>query len=380
MAEYEFGGPLDVIAIILSLPLQLYRFAFSCNDSSGRQIQTLLRRGNAMLVTVAYYIFELRLSRILPGQEIHGTKLVRHDLSVLYRFNLCLTLTICAAGTFLQETESSVWTDITNKDVRLLTAIVLIFYTLSAVVYIESFTVDTKCPNGDLRRCTLPLSGQIDIKSWCEACPRQTGWDLLNLCCVTQQYRSYGYVSDSLNESSILTVMNIHDERNGLYAPLWRPSLGTVSLLNSGSLSRRLPCSSRLAAHPSRHFGLHLGIYTFNAANNQKQIRSLFYLQTQRGSGLLGAPWRGLSRHINYFGDWLSALPFSLWTGLPGNTILPAGAAFRTGMIFTYFYVVYVAVLPIHRERPDDTMCGEKYGRAGRPRRSCTDPSSLGCG
>ncbi|PYI15145.1 ERG4/ERG24 ergosterol biosynthesis protein [Aspergillus violaceofuscus CBS 115571] len=98
-------------------------------------------------------------------------------------------------------------------------------------------------------------------------------------------------------------------------------------------------------------------------------VRDLSSITTQRGTRLLTAGWWGLSRHINYFGDWLQAWPFSLPTGVAGYTMLPAGAALDPrrpaagwGMVFTYFYVLYFGVLLVHRERRDDAMCAKKYG------------------
>ncbi|EKG18219.1 Ergosterol biosynthesis ERG4/ERG24 [Macrophomina phaseolina MS6] len=135
-----------------------------------------------------------------------------------------------------------------------------------------------------------------------------------------------------------------------------------------------------------------LGLYIFCAANEQKNVfrtrpddpsvDGLAFIQTKRGTRLLTAGWWGLSRHINYFGDWLQSLPFSLPTGLAGFAVLPAGAAgaaehvFKMldgrevvqgdargwGVLFTYFYVLYFAVLLVHRERRDDAMCAKKYG------------------
>ena len=137
-----------------------------------------------------------------------------------------------------------------------------------------------------------------------------------------------------------------------------------------------------------------LGIYIFKAANNQKHtfrtqpnhpaVAKPSYMQTKRGTRLLTTGWWGIARHINYFGDWLQALPFSLPTGLAGYMILPAGSvvadasqaavpmldgrmavqgpATGWGMIFTYFYVLYFGILLIHRERRDDAMCAKKYG------------------
>ncbi|KAL4812107.1 ERG4/ERG24 ergosterol biosynthesis protein [Aspergillus spinulosporus] len=464
MVEYEFGGPLGAAAITFGLPVLLYAFAFTCNDVSGCPIPTLLQSRDlawenikadagllnasladflsweVMLVTVAYYVFGLLLWRILPTKEMHGTKLVHHDRPLLYRFNAfwasAVTLSICAVGTYLYGAEFTVWTYITNNYIHLLTANILISYALSAFLYVNSFTVDTKYPNCDLRqlaaggttgnfiydfyigrelnpRVTLPLFGQVDIKTWCEVCPGLTGWILLDLAFVAQQYRNYGYISDSIvfttavqayyvlssqyNEPAILTMMDITTDGMGFMLSfgdlVWVPFLYSTQ-------------ARYLAAFPV-HLGwpkiltigavFVLGIYIFKAANNQKHlfrmqpdhpaVRGLSSIKTKRGTRLLTAGWWGLSRHINYFGDWLQALPFSLPTGLAGYVILPAGATLASadisksnastmldgrvavqgpaagwGMIFTYFYVVYFGVLLIHRERRDDAMCAKKYG------------------
>ncbi|KAL5041987.1 ergosterol biosynthesis ERG4/ERG24 [Aspergillus fruticulosus] len=325
----------------------------------------------AMLVTVAYYVFELLLWRILPAQETPSR-------SCHY--------------------------------VRLLTANILTSYALSAFIYINSFTVDTKYPNRDLRelaaggttgnvmydffigrelhpRCTLPLFGQIDIKTWCEVCPGLTGWTLLGLTFIAQQYRSYGYVSDSIlfttavqayyvlssqfNEPSILTMMDLTTDGLGFMLSfgdlVWVPFLCSTQARYLAAYPVQLGWPRILAAT----LVFTLGIYIFKAANNQKR---LFRTQPDH-------PAWGLSRHINYFRDWLQALPFSLPTSVSGYVILPAGAALvstglpgdqvrtildgrvavpgpaaRWGMAFTYFYVVYFAVLLIHRERRDDAM------------------------
>lgn len=50
-------------------------------------------------------------------------------------------------------------------------------------------------------------------------------------------------------------------------------------------------------------------------------------------------------------------------TMVDGSRVIQ-GAAKGWGMVFTYFYVLYFAVLLIHRERRDDLACTdtEKYG------------------
>lgn len=60
-----------------------------------------------------------------------------------------------------------------------------------------------------------------------------------------------------------------------------------------------------------------LGYLIFRASNNQKNlfrrdrnhpwVRQLKTLKTERGTELIMSGWWGISRHINYFGDWLLA-------------------------------------------------------------------------
>jgi Delta14-sterol reductase len=46
-----------------------------------------------------------------------------------------------------------------------------------------------------------------------------------------------------------------------------------------------------------------------------------------------------------------------------GREVVP-DAAKGWGMIFTYLYIVYLAVLLIHRDGRDEDKCAKKYGKA----------------
>lgn len=315
-----------------------------------------------------------------------------------------------------------------------MTANIILAFAISLYVYVRSFGV--KPGNSDLRelaagghtgnfvydfyigrelnpRLTTPLFGEIDIKAWLEMRPGLTGWIILDLAFVAQQYRNYGYASDSIlfttavqtfyvlygqyAEARVLSMMDIITDGLGFMLTfgdiVWVPFLYSTQC-------------RYLAVYPV-HLGwpglasvslvFALGLYIFRAANLQKSlfrtrpdhpsVRGMSYIQTKRGTRLLTAGWWGMSRHINYFGDWLQASPFSLPTGVAGYIILPAGGAVATGlsgseglvtmldgrqvfqgtargwgMVFTYFYVLYFAILLIHRERRDDVACAEKYG------------------
>lgn len=405
-------------------------------------------------VVLAYYILSMVLYRVLPAQEVQGTKLVRHGRPLQYRLNgkrahhnyvlnlagadlsqafssTVVQLAVCAIGTYLQGADFFVWTYMTDNYVQILSANVIIAYTLAASLYIRSFSVNTNYPNSDLRelaaggntgnliydfyigrelnpRVILPFFGEVDIKTWCEARPGLTGWILFDLAFVARQYRTYGYLSDSIifttfvqafyvidgqyMESGMLTMIDITTDGMGFMLSfgdlVWVPFLYSTQCRYLSVYPVHLGWTGVAAVSAV----FLLGLYIFRAANTQKNVFrtrpndpsvvDLSYIQTKRGTRLLTAGWWGMSRHINYFGDWLQASPFSMPTGVAGYTILPIGSAAVTshaikmldgrevvqdqakgwGMLFTYFYVLYFAILLIHRERRDDAMCSKKYG------------------
>ena len=265
-------------------------------------------------------------------------------------------------------------------------------------------------------RVILPLFGEIDIKAWCELRPGLLGWMLLNLTSIAHQYKVHGFISDSIIlttcfqglyvldalyfESSILSTIDITTDGFGfmlvfgdlVWLPFtysWQTRYLAVYPLQLGVLGS----AGVLAV-------LGYGYYIFRGANNEKarfrsnpndpRVSHLKYIQTKTGSKLLTTGWWGTARHINYLGDWLLSWSYCLPTGIAGYLIqssLPGSGARRYatdepsyagsilgteviqgeargwGMIFTYFYMVYFAVLLVHRELRDDDKCSRKYGK-----------------
>lgn len=255
-------------------------------------------------------------------------------------------------------------------------------------------------------RITIPLIGEVDIKEWLELRPGMMGWIIMNCASCAQQYRNYGYVTTGIvaltiaqalytvdswwNEAAILTTMDITTDGFGMMLSfgdiVWVPFVYSQQ-------------TRYLATHPV-HLGplgiagivslIGLGFFIFRSANSQKNafrtnpsdpsVSHLKYIETKTGSKLLITGWWGVARHINYFGDWIQSWPYCLPTGLAGYQILAAGtvtegahvmadgrevvpgAAEGWGVPFTYFYILYFAVLLIHRERRDDEKCHRKYG------------------
>lgn len=454
--KYEFGGPLGAAAIF-GLPTLLYTFFFACNDRSGCPAPALLHlrslswetlkaqipwpsNGIAGFAswqvtgwTLAYYFVSLVLYRVLPATELHGTKLRESGRPLKYRFNSfsssVVQLFACAAGTYIYGADFILWRFIDENYLQLLTASLLIAFTISTFVYVTSFTV--KPGNDELRelargghtgslmydfwigrelnpRVTLPCFGEIDLKSWLEMRPGLTGWALLDLAFVAKQYRNYGYLSNSIvftaavqiyyvlegqyAEPALLGMMDITADGLGFMLSfgniVWVPFLYSTQCRYLAVYPTQLSVTEMCAVA----MAFAIGLYIFRSANNQRalfrkspndaRVASMSYIQTKRGTRLLTSGWWGMARHVNYFGDWLQASPFSLPTGIAGYVILPAGSVTGSvgsfamldgrevlqgpargwGMVFTYFYALYFATLLIHRERRDDAACAEKYG------------------
>ncbi|TKA30996.1 Delta(14)-sterol reductase [Salinomyces thailandicus] len=379
----------------------------------------------ATVGTLAWYGLSLMLYVLLPAKEVEGTEL-KTGGRLMYRMNSftsALTiLGICAAGTWALGPEFQVWTFINRNYIQLLTANILTSFFLATFVYVRSFAV--KAGNRDLRelaagghsgnmlydwfigrelnpRITIPfLNTEVDIKAFMELRPGLLGWIILDLAFMAKQYDSYGYVTDSIiivtvsqavyvidalyNEPAILTTIDLTTDGFGLMLAfgdlVWVPF--TYSLQ-----------AKYLSVHPvmlgpfsfAAILGVQgLGYYIFRASNSEKNafrtnpndpsVAHLRYIETHTGSKLLTSGWWGTARHINYLGDWLMSWSYCLPTLAAGYKIVPsimtpgtrlvttdgmAGAAIPV----TYFFMLYFAVLLIHREMRDEEKCRRKYGK-----------------
>jgi protein-S-isoprenylcysteine O-methyltransferase Ste14 len=344
-----------------------------------------------------------------------------------------LILSVCAAGTLAAGASFPLWTFISENHVQIAAANIFISVALATFVYVRSFSVKPgNAENRELApygcsgsivydwwmgrelnpRIVIPLIGEVDIKEWMELRPGMLGWVLLNCAWIAQQYRDYGFVTDSIlfvsgsqalyiidswyNESAILTTIDMITEGFGFMLAFgdlaWVPFVYSIQ-------------SRYLATYPVTlgPFGiaamlsiLGLAFWIFRTANNEKNlfrrnpadpaVAHLKYIETKTGSKLIVSGWWGVARHINYLGDWLQVWPYCLPTGMAGYTILTAGtildpatadgsvftmldgrqvmqgAARGLAIPFTYFYVVYFAILLIHRDSRDDEKCAKKYG------------------
>ncbi|KAI9749598.1 MAG: hypothetical protein M4579_006809 [Chaenotheca gracillima] len=371
--------------------------------------------------TLAYYFLSAVLQAVLPGEEVQGVSL-RSGGKLNYKFNsfntAVLTLGVALAGTIAQGPDFALWTFMYNNYVPILTSNLIISLLFATFVYVRSFSV--KAGNAEHRelaegghsgnimydwfigrelnpRITVPILGTFDIKTWCELRPGMLGWLLLDCAFVAHQYKVYGYVTDSIilitlsqfiyvldalyMESSMLTTIDITTDGFGfmlafgdlVWLPFtysWQARYLAVYPVNLGILGTVGVLTVQ-----------GLGYYIFRSANNEKnrfrtnpkdpRVAHLEHIKTKSGSTLITSGWWGRARHINYFGDWLMSWAYCLPTGISGYIIqrhssgveVTQGEARGWGMVVTYFYMLYFAVLLIHREMRDEEKCTKKYGK-----------------
>ncbi|KAE8314963.1 ergosterol biosynthesis ERG4/ERG24 [Aspergillus transmontanensis] len=456
---YEFLGPPGAFAFVTCLPTLIYAFTFLCNDVSGCPAPSLLNPSTLSLdqlkaevgwpqdglngffdarVTLwvlSYYLLSLVLYVFLPGEEVEGTELACTG-RLRYKFNAfpsaVLILSGLALGTYVYGADFAVWTFLWDHYVQVITANLVICTAIAVFVYVRSFSIPAPGQlNPELRqlapgghsgnvlydffigrelnpRVQLPIpfvseaSRTIDIKVWCEMRPGLLGWNILNLSNIARQYRTYGYVTDSIVLSTAFQLFYVLD---GLYM---EPAVLTTMDVIMDGLGFMLSFGDMvwvpfvynfqtryLAVHPVE-LGLKgillilavtgVGYSIFRGANNQKnrfrtdpndpRVKHIKYIETASGSKLMTSGWWGMARHINYLGDWLMSWAYSLPTGFAGYTLIESinqtgdvqKRVVQTpevrgwGMICTYFFLIYFGVLLIHRERRDEEKCKRKYG------------------
>ncbi|KAF2128830.1 ERG4/ERG24 ergosterol biosynthesis protein [Dothidotthia symphoricarpi CBS 119687] len=263
-------------------------------------------------------------------------------------------------------------------------------------------------------RITVPMFGEVDIKAWCELRPGMLGWIILDLAFIMKQYRNFGRVTDSIllitvaqavytfdalfMERAILTTIDIIADGFGMMLSfgdlVWVPFTYSIQARYLSVYPVDLGVQGILAVLAVQG----TGYYIFRSVNNEKnrfrtdptdpRVSHLEFIETAAGSKLLVSGWWGRARHINYLGDWFMSWSYVLPTALSGYVIQNAvqhpvtatqtdafffrnsygtyvvpGEAKGWGMIFTYFFMVYFAVLLIHRERRDEEKCRRKYGK-----------------
>lgn len=417
--EREFSGLPGAIGISLGLPALIIFFGLVFNETycqKGWVLDVAAIRAQLpqnldgwyalvfdSLVWFAYLGWFSALavaSLILPGKHAEGTQL-RDGKRLDYTVNgLAITfslLALLAARLLTAPGYYLVELDFLYTHHLQLTLVTIVFSFLLAVfVHVCSYIPLSKANGAGTRERILsengntgnivydwfigrelnPRLGSWDIKLFCELRPGMLLLFLINLACAHHQYHSMGKVSDAmilvnvlqafyifdgvLNEEGCLTMIDITTDGFGFML-----SFGDLAWLPFAySLQARFLAASQTSA--SAPLGwvnvlmisalMALGYYIFHSSNQQKSDfrqgrldkKNLKCIKTKTGSRLLADGWWGYSQHINYLGDWLIGWLWCLPTGFESP--------------LTYFYVVYFALLLLHRQTRDEAKCRAKYG------------------
>lgn len=400
----DFHGWPGAVSISLGLPALFIVFAYACNEHGCPASYTSLEPYLAMLdpssstylspfswiatgAYLAWFTTLVVLDRVIPGEEILGTRL-RDGNRLLYKFNgkyvHLLFFLVLGLRYFYTAGALPELVFLYEHLLEILTASILFSFLLTTILYIAPFFYksepllatggNTGNPIFDwyIGRELNPRSGLFDWKVFCEMRPGLMLWMAINLAMAHHQYLKFGYITDSMilvnifqnyyivegtfYEDKLINMMDVTTDGFGFML-----LFGDLVLVPfSYTLQTRY-----LADHPyvlgpyksAAIFALYvLGYVIFRCANNQKNAfkdghpstAHLRYLKSPTGSKLITSSWWGISRHINYTGDWLVCLSYSLPTGF--NTPL------------TYYFPIFFAVLLIHRNARDEAKCAEKYG------------------
>jgi delta14-sterol reductase len=340
-----------------------------------------------MLAYLAWFFGNLGLQYALPGAVREGVPL-RDGTRLKYKQNATETylaiLSYCAFMTYREGFSWSLWTWIWENQLQIITATIIFAIAQAFYTYISSFFTDEHLAEGGntgnllydwfIGRPLNPRIGNWDLKVFCELRPGMMMWPLLNFAHLAHQYNTFGRVTDSIvlvnifhlwyvvdsyiNEAAVLTTMDVVNDGFGYMLSFgdlaWVPMMYSLQARYLGMHPVDLGPIGILGVLGVQAFGY----WIFRGANGTKdvfrrnpedpKVKHIEYIQTKRGTRLMTSGWWGMARHINYLGDWIMGWAWCLPCGF--SSPIP------------YFYVVYFAILLIHRERRDDAKCAEKYG------------------
>ncbi len=398
-SKYEFGGPSGAALWIFFLPVVVYYLFFCVRFNGGDLIphesinyapfggffESIVPTWRAALIYAVWIIFQGLLQKFVPGKTVEGRP-VTDGSRLKYTMNgpASFIITFVVLGIAL----GAGWLefDVIYNNFGALISVVLIFsYAFSLFLYFFGYRT------GQVDRVTgniihdffmgIPLNPRIppvtgfDLKFFCEARPGLIGWVVINFSFMGVQFMRHGFVTLPMvlvclfhfiyiadyfwNEPAILTTTDIMHDKFGFMLVfgdlVWVPFTYVIQAMYLIDHTHSLPIWGA-ALIVILNFA---GYYIFRAVNIQKHHfrsdpgrliwgRKPEYIKTKQGNVLLVSGYWGLSRHFNFLGDILMALAWCLPCLF--DSIVP------------YFYVIYFAILLIHRERRDNKRCAIKYG------------------
>jgi hypothetical protein len=386
------------LATMIAIPLVAYFLYFSVAFNDGALLpgpdadwqafsRSVVPTVEAALVYLAWLILQAALFIVLPGRVVDGLPL-EGGARLRYKLNGRLAILVSLAIVGLGHVSGVFplsW--IYDNFGALLTVITIFSFAFAWFVYwwgirrpggpsVVSGNILIDYFFGTALNPRIPPMTGFDLKFFFESRPGLIGWAVVVIGLATAQLERDGQLSLAMAlvvgmqvlyvasyfwwERGVLSMIDIRTERFGWMLVYGDAALVpmTYSIQAYYLIDHVSDLAPWFAAVIVALFAV--GHFIFRSANAQKDRfrrdpdncriwgRPAEYIETARGTPLLVSGFWGLARHMNYLGDWLMALSFSLPT--------------LFGSVVTYFYPIFLGSLLISRQQRDDRWCAEKYG------------------
>jgi protein-S-isoprenylcysteine O-methyltransferase Ste14 len=384
------GNVAMTIVMLPALPAVVYYFWYCLTFADGHPVLPsldMVRRiplptWTSVAIVSGWLLFQALLQVCVAGKMVKGAPL-SDGSRLTYKMNgwlaWWLTWVALAAGAVLQLYSPA---KLADEFGNLLTTTNILTCALGLYLYWHGRHFGAHDENVShnavydfwLGTALNPRFGNFDLKLFFEARPGLIAWVVLDFAFAAKQFQLNGFISNSMilicafhfcyiadffaNEEAILSTWDIRHENFGWMLCwgdlVWVPFTYTIQAQYLVRHANDLPWWGIVVV-----LSLNVAGYTiFRGANIQKHRfrgnpektiwgKPPAYIRTASGSLLLISGWWGLARHMNYLGDLLMALAWCLTCGF--SSPLP------------YFYVTYLTVLLIHRERRDNDRCARHY-------------------
>ncbi|KAJ8397672.1 hypothetical protein AAFF_G00436710 [Aldrovandia affinis] len=394
--ELEFGGKIGAFFMLLFLPATVFVLLLTCSQENASILNFpsplpalhTLWSSQVFGIMLLWFLFQavlyvLPVGKVVDGMPLKSGKKLKYRINGFYAF----LLTVVALGAALYHGVD--FSYIHEHFLQFATSALVFSTLLSMYLCIRSrwAASDELSPSGNsgnliydffMGRELNPRIKSFDLKYFFEMRPGLIGWIVINFALLLSEMKLHNldspspamllvnlfqllYVVDGLwNEEAILTTMDISYEGFGFMLAfgdlVWVPFTYTLQAFYLVNHPSALSLPWVVAIFALNAFGY----CVFRKANSQKnsfrrnpsdpKLSHLRTIPTATGKSLLVSGLWGFVRHPNYLGDLIMALAWSLPCGF--THILP------------YFYVIYFAILLVHREARDDKQCRKKYGAA----------------
>ena len=211
-SEYEFGGPLGAVAIILFLPLVVYMLYFGCTKtdcvtkwSDAYVLPLKLYAGltgpnspslwswKAFIAVIAWIKLHFLLYLVLPGATVPGVKLadgsqLNYYINAHLAFWLCVAVFVVlpAVGLYFKGPSTITLSLVYDHYLELTSAAIAYSFAMAAYCYAASFWRGELLAAGGqtgnavydffIGRALNPRIGMLDLKVACELRPGLIGW------------------------------------------------------------------------------------------------------------------------------------------------------------------------------------------------------------